>query len=109
MIHILSECVNSFTISYHRREETWAKVACRVDRGTCQNSEMNPVSKKCPTLSLPVPIPRAAPMPRTTINRSNGGRPRGGAMFFLSVAVKMATKNTAVAMNSEKKQETFVI
>ena len=56
-----------------------------------------------------VSIPSEAVMPKTATKSAKGTSPAGGGPFFLSVTAIMTISKSAVAMNSEKKQETGVI
>jgi hypothetical protein len=60
--------------------------------------------------SLPVSIPRLAPMPRIRRNKAKG-KSWGDfeVLLLLSLKPRMAMASTAVARNSEKKQETLVM
>lgn len=58
---------------------------------------------------VPVSMPNEAPMPKIRMNKTKGAKPGGGGRFRLSLMARTTMRRTAVARNSEKKHETFVI
>lgn len=100
----LSVSINGSAISDHGCQQSRSEIARRVHSVRCRNY----IKVRLPEINgdLPVCIPNDAPSPRIRMNNTSGRSPFGGGELPESVVASTRIIKTAVARNSEKKQET---